>query len=115
MPNNNVAITGNTTGDSELRFTSSGQATARFGVAVNRRWQNSQTHEWDEATSFFDIMAWGQLAENTAESLTRGDRAIVSGRLDQRSWAAEDGTKGQGRNHGRGDRHQLMGFCRGSW
>jgi single-strand DNA-binding protein len=90
---NNVNIVGNLTRDPELRFTPSGQATASFGVAVNRRWQNRQTQEWDEATSFFDVVCWGQLAENAAQSLTRGSRVIVSGRLDQRSWENQEGEK----------------------
>jgi len=90
---NNVNIVGNLTRDPELRFTPTGQATASFGVAVNRRWQNRQTQEWDEATSFFDVVCWGQLAENAAQSLTRGSRVIVSGRLDQRSWENQEGEK----------------------
>lgn len=83
---NHVSIVGNLTRDPELRFTPSGQATATFGVAVNRRWQNRQTNEWEEATSFFDVVCWAQLAENAAQSLTKGTRVLVSGRLDQRSW-----------------------------
>jgi single-strand DNA-binding protein len=83
---NHVSIVGNLTRDPELRFTPTGQATASFGVAVNRRWQNRQTSEWEEATSFFDIVCWGQLAENAAQSLAKGARVVVSGRLDQRSW-----------------------------
>lgn len=83
---NHVNIIGNLTRDPELRFTPTGQATAGFGVAVNRRWQNRQTQEWEEATSFFDVVCWGQLAENAAQSLSKGARVIVSGRLDQRSW-----------------------------
>ena len=90
---NTVTIVGNLTRDPELRFTPSGQATATFGVAVNRRWQNRQTQEWEEATSFFDVVSWGQLAENTAQSLTRGTRVMVSGRLDQRSWENQEGEK----------------------
>ncbi len=83
---NHVSIVGNLTRDPELRFTPTGQATASFGVAVNRRWQNRQTQEWEEATSFFDVVCWGQLAENAAQSLSKGSRVLVSGRLDQRSW-----------------------------
>ena len=83
---NHVSIVGNLTRDPELRFTPSGQATATFGVAVNRRWQNRQSNEWEEATSFFDVVCWAQLAENAAQSLTKGTRVLVSGRLDQRSW-----------------------------
>lgn len=83
---NHVSIVGNLTRDPELRFTPTGQATATFGVAVNRRWQNRQTSEWEEVTSFFDVVCWAQLAENAAQSLTKGTRVVVSGRLDQRSW-----------------------------
>ena len=87
---NHVSIVGNLTRDPELRFTPSGQATASFGVAVNRRWQNRQSQEWEEATSFFDIVCWGQLAENTAQSLGKGARVLITGRLDQRSWETPD-------------------------
>ena len=87
---NHVSVVGNLTRDPELRFTPSGQATATFGVAVNRRWQNRQTQEWEEATSFFDVVCWAQLAENAAQSLTKGTRVLVSGRLDQRSWETPD-------------------------
>jgi single-strand DNA-binding protein len=83
---NNVTIVGNLTRDPELRFTPTGQATATFGVAVNRRWQNRQTNEWEEATSFFDVVCWREMAENAAQSLSKGSRVVVTGRLDQRSW-----------------------------
>lgn len=90
---NHVSIVGNITRDPELRFTPSGQATASFGVAVNRRWQNRQSQEWEEATSFFDVVCWGQLAENAAQSLSKGTRVLVSGRLDQRSWETAEREK----------------------
>jgi single-strand DNA-binding protein len=90
---NNVTIIGNATRDPELRFTPSGMAVATFGVAVNRRWQNRQTNEWEEAVSFFDVTAWQQLAENVSESVTKGTRVVVAGRLDQRSWETQDGDK----------------------
>jgi single-strand DNA-binding protein len=93
VPNNTVTITGNATRDPELRFTPSGLAVATFGVAVNRRWQNRQTNEWDEAVSFFDVTVWAQLAENVAESVTKGTRLVVTGRLDQRSWETDAGEK----------------------
>lgn len=83
---NTITLTGNMTRDPELRFTPSGQATASFGLAVNRRWQNQQTQEWEEAVSFFDVVAWRELAENLAQSLKKGDRVIVTGRLEQRTW-----------------------------
>ena len=90
---NNVTLVGNITRDPELRFTPSGQAVASFGLAVNRRWQNRQTNDWEEQTSFFDIKCWAQMAENVGESLGRGTRVIVSGRLEQRSWETDNGDK----------------------
>ncbi len=90
---NNVTVTGNATREPELRFTPSGQAVANFGIAVNRRWQNRQTQEWEEQVSFFDVTAWAQLAENAAETVSKGTRVTVSGRLDQRSWENQDGDK----------------------
>jgi single-strand DNA-binding protein len=90
---NTVTHVGNITRDPELRFTPTGQATATFGLAVNRRWQNRQTQEWEEATSFFDVVCWREMAENAAESLARGSRVIVTGRLDQRSWENQEGEK----------------------
>jgi single-strand DNA-binding protein len=93
MPDNSVTLVGNVTRDPELRFTPSGQAVATFGLAVNRRWQNRQSNEWEEQTSFFDVKCWAQMAENVGESLHRGARVIVSGRLEQRSWETEQGDK----------------------
>ena len=90
---NTVTITGNATREPELRFTPGGQAVASFGVAVNRRWQNRRTQEWEEAVSFFDVTCWAQLAENAAESVARGTRVTVTGRLDQRSWETDNGEK----------------------
>jgi single-strand DNA-binding protein len=92
-PGNSVTVMGNCTRDPELRFTPSGMAVATFGLAVNRRWQNRQTNEWEEAVSFFDVTAWQQLAENVAETVFKGTRVIVTGRLDQRSWETQDGDK----------------------
>jgi single-strand DNA-binding protein len=94
MPNGNtVTLVGNITRDPELRFTPTGQATSTFGLAVNRRWQNRQTQEWEEATSFFDVVCWREMAENASESLTRGARVIVTGRLEQRSWETAEGER----------------------
>jgi single-strand DNA-binding protein len=62
-------------------------------VAVNRRWQNRQTNEWEEQVSFFNVTAWAQLAENVGECLTKGTRVVVTGRLEQRSWETPDGEK----------------------
>jgi single-strand DNA-binding protein len=90
---NTVTLVGNITRDPELRFTPSGQAVATFGLAVNRRWQNRQTNEWEEQVSFFDVKCWAQMAENVSESLGRGTRVVVSGRLEQRSWETDQGDK----------------------
>jgi single-strand DNA-binding protein len=86
---NTITIVGNITRDPELRYTPSGQANVRLGVAVNRRWQDRNSGEWQEATSFFDVIAWRELAENVNESLKRGTRVIVTGRLEQRTWEQE--------------------------
>jgi single-strand DNA-binding protein len=93
MAGNNITIVGNITRDPELRFTPSGQANARLGVAVNRRWQDRGSGEWQEATSFFDVICWRELAENVAESLKRGARVVVTGRLEQRTYEREGGEK----------------------
>lgn len=90
---NTVTICGSMGRDPDLRFTPTGQAVATFSVAVNRRWQDRQTQEWREDTDWIDCVAWGSLAENCAESLTKGCRVIVTGRFSQRSWNTEDGQK----------------------
>jgi len=86
---NSITLVGNTTRDPELRFTANGQPTATFGLAVSRRWQNRQTQEWEEATSFFDVVCWQEMAENACESLPKGARVVVTGRLEQRSWEVD--------------------------
>jgi len=93
MADNTVTLVGNVTRDPELRYTPNGQTVASFGLAVNRRWQNRQTQEWEEQVSFFDIKAWAGLAENVAESIQRGTRVIVTGRLEQRSWETDNNEK----------------------
>lgn len=89
---NTTTITGNLTREVDIRYTREGQAQCTLGVAVNRRWLDRTTQEWQEATSFFDVIAWRDLAENCALSLTKGMRVIVTGRLEHRTWEAEDGT-----------------------
>jgi single-strand DNA-binding protein len=66
-----VTITGNLTREPEIRYTKEGQATTQLGVAVNRRWQDRTTNEWQKATSFFDVVCWRDLAENVALSLSK--------------------------------------------
>ena len=90
---NSITIVGNLTRDPELRYTPSGQSNTRFGVAVNRRWQDRASGEWQEATSFFDVVCWRELAENVSESLAKGSRVVVTGRLEQRSYEDRDGNR----------------------
>ncbi|HZP30507.1 MAG TPA: single-stranded DNA-binding protein [Acidimicrobiia bacterium] len=93
MADSNVTIVGNITRDPEIRYTANGAAKASFGVAVSRRWQNRNTQEWEEQTSFFNVVCWREMAENVAESLGKGSRVVVTGRLEQRSWETENGEK----------------------
>lgn len=89
---NNVTLIGNLVDDPELRFTPSGVALAKIRLAVNRRWRG-QDGEWQEDTSFFNGTVWREQAETVAESLQKGARVIVSGRLEQRSWETQEGDK----------------------
>src|SRR3954452_24686798 len=93
MADNSITIVGNLTRDPEIRYTSSGQANARLGIAVSRRWQNRQTNEWEERTSFLKGVAWGDMAENISDTLGKGNRVIVNGRREQRSWETDQGEK----------------------
>jgi single-strand DNA-binding protein len=90
----NLTIVGNITNDPELRFTPSGAAVASFTVASNSRYLDKTTNEWkDGEPVFMRCSVWRQYAENVAESLTRGTRVIVTGRLKQRSYDNRDGQK----------------------
>src|SRR5580658_974736 len=90
-----TSLTGNLTRDPEIRYTRDGQATTQFGLAINRRWQDKETREWEESVSFFDVVCWRELAENAALSLTKGMRVVVTGRLEQRTWETEEGERRQ--------------------
>lgn len=92
MAGNHVTLIGNLVEDPELRFTASGIAMARLRFAVNRRYQD-RNGEWQEDTSFFGGTLWRDAAENAAESLTKGMRVIVTGRLEQRQWETQEGEK----------------------
>lgn len=86
-----VTLVGNLTDDPELRFTESGAAVVKFSVAVNRRTFDRQTNEWKDAgADYHRVTAWRQLAENVAESLTKGMRVVVTGDLRQRQWTDKD-------------------------
>jgi single-strand DNA-binding protein len=88
-----VTIVGNITRDPDLKFTGSGLAMCTFGLAVNNR-KKDERGEWvDGDPSFYDVVCWRQLAENVTESLPKGTSVIVVGKLRQRSWEADDGTK----------------------
>jgi single-strand DNA-binding protein len=89
-----ITIAGNLVDDPELRFTPSGQPVAKFRVASTPRYMDRQTNEWKDGDSLFlTCNVWRQAAENVAESLTRGMRVIVSGRLRQRSYETKEGEK----------------------
>ena len=89
-----ITIAGNLVDDPELRFTPAGQPVARFRVASTPRFLDKSTNEWKDGDSLFlTCNVWRQAAENVAESLTRGTRVIVSGRLRQRSYETKEGEK----------------------
>ena len=89
-----ITIAGNLVDDPELRFTPAGQPVARFRVASTPRFRDNSTGEWKDGDSLFlTCNVWRQAAENVAESLTRGTRVIVSGRLRQRSYETKEGEK----------------------
>ena len=89
-----ITIAGNLVDDPELRFTPAGQPVARFRVASTPRFRDNATGEWKDGDSLFlTCNVWRQAAENVAESLTRGMRVIVSGRLRQRSYETREGEK----------------------
>lgn len=90
---NNVTVVGNLTRDPELRFTPNGTAVSSFGIAVNKRIQNKESGEWTNSADFFNVVTWFKLAENCAESLSKGDRVLISGRLSQDTWDDKDGQK----------------------
>ena len=90
---NTVTLVGNITDDPELRFTPSGAAVANFTVAVNRRYRNQEGQWEDKLDGFFRCNCWREMAENVAESLQKGMRVVVMGRLQQRSWDDQDGNR----------------------
>lgn len=88
---NQVILMGNLTRDPELRQIPSGQSVCSFSLALNRSYKGSDG-EWQEATDFVDIVAWGPLGERVAQYVTKGRQVLVSGRLQSRSWE-QDGQK----------------------
>jgi len=100
MASNTITVVGNVTRDPELRYTQSGKATVNVGIAVNRRYQVNG--EWQEQTSYMNVVAWDQLAENIAASLTKGTRILATGRLDIREYTLRWATATIERTPGRG-------------
>jgi single-strand DNA-binding protein len=89
-----ITIAGNLVDDPELRYTPTGQAVAKFRIASTPRFMDRQTNEWKDGESLFlSCNVWRQAAENVAESLQRGMRVIVQGRLKQRSYETKEGEK----------------------
>ncbi len=89
---NMVFLMGNLTRDPELRYTPNGQAVASFTVASNRRWTD-QSGEKKDAVEYSDVVVWGKLAETVSNYLKKGRRVHVIGRLQTRTWEAQDGGK----------------------
>jgi single-strand DNA-binding protein len=88
---NQVILMGNLTRDRETRQTPSGQSVTSFSLALNRSYKD-QSGEWQEATDFIDVVAWGPLGERVAQYVTKGRRVLVQGRLQSRAWE-QDGQK----------------------
>ena len=88
---NMAIISGNVTRDPELRFTPSGQAVCSFGVATNRSIKKGE--QWEDVATFHNVVEWGKKAEFTASTVKKGMKVTVTGRIDNRSYDAKDGTK----------------------
>jgi single-strand DNA-binding protein len=92
MADTHVAITGNLTDDPDLKFTPNGHPVANFRLAVTARIRDGE--DWrDGDTSYFRVNVWRQLAEHVTDSLAKGDRAVVIGRLKSRSWETPEGER----------------------
>jgi single-strand DNA-binding protein len=89
----NITVTGNLTDDPQLRYTPTGVPAAQFTVASNERYRGNDGQWQDGPTSFVRCNAWRDLADHAAESLSKGDRVVVTGTLRQRDYEAKDGTK----------------------
>ncbi|MCE5329145.1 single-stranded DNA-binding protein [bacterium] len=89
---NQLTLLGNLARDPEIKYTNEGIAIADLRVAVNRKWKNKEGNDM-ENVEFFNVTAWNKLAENCSNDLKKGDRIIVSGRLNHRSFDTKDGKK----------------------
>lgn len=89
---NKVFLVGNLTRDPELKYTPQGSPVCNISIAVNRRWKGKDGQDQEEV-SFFDVEAWGRVAETSAQYLKKGRSVIVEGRLKQQRWETQDGQK----------------------
>ena len=90
---NKVILTGNLARDPEVRYTQSGKAVASFAIAVSRTWKRSTDTQQQQTTDFINIVAWEKSAEFCGKYLTKGSRILVEGRLQTRTYDAQDGSK----------------------
>ncbi len=90
---NNITVVGNLVEDPELRYTQSGIAMANVRIAANRRYRARNSDDWQEETTWFRGTVWREMAEQIAESLHKGDRVIVTGRLQTNEWEDNQGQK----------------------
>lgn len=91
MSNADITVTGNLTADPELKYVAAGHARLSFSVASNKRFQVNG--EWQEETSFFNVVSWRGMAEQSASVLEKGMPVVIKGRLEQRSWETTEGEK----------------------
>lgn len=89
---NQIYLLGNLTRDPEIKYTNEGTAIVEMGIAVNKKWKDSNGEDM-EIVDFFNISAWNSLAENCANTLKKGDRVMISGHLNLRSWENKEGKK----------------------
>lgn len=89
---NNIYLLGNLTRDPEIKYTNEGIAISEMGLAVNKKWTDKNGKE-SETVDFFNVTTWNNLAENCAAALKKGDRVILSGHLNLRSWESKEGKK----------------------
>lgn len=90
---NQVTFVGNLTRDLETRRLPSGTSTTTGTLAVTRRWRDRETQQWDERTTFLNLVIWGDIGTHAAASVGKGDRVCVIGTMEERSWETNEGAK----------------------
>ncbi|WP_010582429.1 single-stranded DNA-binding protein [Schlesneria paludicola] len=93
---NKVILVGNLTRDPQVKYTTGGTAVTELGLAVNRRWQDKQSNQWKDETTFVDVTLWGRTAEIAGEYLAKGRSVLIEGRLQLDTW--DDRESGQKRS-----------------